>query len=116
MRVVEVQPGSPAQAGGLVPGDVIVALDEDVVTGIDDIARILDGSPHRQARRRPHPARRAAGDDRHRPDGAAGVRQRGDPPAKPAGPICLRLCPLSACCGRTQTFDSVDFDPNLTNS
>ena len=44
MRVVEVQPGSPAQAGGLVPGDVIVALDADAVTGIDDIARILDGT------------------------------------------------------------------------
>jgi S1-C subfamily serine protease len=44
VRVVEVQPGSPAQSGGLEPGDVIVALDTDVVTGIDDIARILDGS------------------------------------------------------------------------
>jgi S1-C subfamily serine protease len=44
VRVVEVQPGSPAQSGGLEPGDVIVALDSDVVTGIDDIARILDGS------------------------------------------------------------------------
>ena len=44
MRVVEVQPGSPAQAGGLEPGDVIVGLDKDVVTGIDDIARMLDGS------------------------------------------------------------------------
>jgi S1-C subfamily serine protease len=44
VRVVEVQPGSPAQAGGLVPGDVIVALDADAVTGIDDIARILDGT------------------------------------------------------------------------
>jgi S1-C subfamily serine protease len=44
VRVVEVQPGSPAQSGGLEPGDVIVALDQDVVTGIDDIARILDGS------------------------------------------------------------------------
>src|SRR5262245_36725796 len=44
VRVVEVQPGSPAQSGGLEPGDVIVALDRDVVTGIDDIARILDGS------------------------------------------------------------------------
>src|SRR5215467_6955915 len=43
VRVVEVQPGSPA-TGGLEPGDVIVALDKDVVTGIDDIARILDGS------------------------------------------------------------------------
>jgi S1-C subfamily serine protease len=44
VRVVEVQPGSPAQSGGLEPGDVIVAIDKDVVTGIDDIARILDGS------------------------------------------------------------------------
>jgi S1-C subfamily serine protease len=44
VRVVEVQPGSPAQSGGLEPGDVIVGLDRDVVTGIDDIARILDGS------------------------------------------------------------------------
>jgi S1-C subfamily serine protease len=44
VRVVEVQPGSPAQSGGLLPGDVIVGLDQDVVTGIDDIARILDGS------------------------------------------------------------------------
>ena len=44
VRVVEVVPGGPAQAGDLKPGDVIVALDQDVVTGIDDIARILDGS------------------------------------------------------------------------
>jgi S1-C subfamily serine protease len=44
VRVVEVQPGSPAQAGGLEPGDVIIGLDEHVVTGIDDIARILDGT------------------------------------------------------------------------
>ena len=44
VRVVEVQPGSPAHASGLRTGDVIVGLDRDVVTGIDDIARILDGS------------------------------------------------------------------------
>ena len=31
-------------AGGLEPGDVIVGLDKDVVTGIDDIARMLDGT------------------------------------------------------------------------
>jgi S1-C subfamily serine protease len=42
--VVEVQPGSPAHSGGLVPGDVIVGLDKEVVTGIDDIARVLDGT------------------------------------------------------------------------
>jgi S1-C subfamily serine protease len=44
VRVVEVQPGSPAHTGGLEPGDVIVALDNDSVTGIDDIARLLDGT------------------------------------------------------------------------
>ena len=44
VRVVEVQTGSPAHASGLRTGDVIVGLDRDVVTGIDDIARILDGS------------------------------------------------------------------------
>ena len=44
VRVVEVQSGSPAQAGGIEPGDVIVGLDKTVVTGIDDIARVLDGS------------------------------------------------------------------------
>src|SRR5215813_12253795 len=44
VRVVEVQPGSPAAGGRLEPGDVIVGLDKEVVTGIDDIARVLDGT------------------------------------------------------------------------
>jgi S1-C subfamily serine protease len=44
VRVVEVQKGSPAAAAGLEPGDVVVGLDKETVTGIDDIARILDGS------------------------------------------------------------------------
>jgi S1-C subfamily serine protease len=44
VRVIEVQPGSPAAGGGIEPGDVIVGLDKEVVTGIDDIARILDGT------------------------------------------------------------------------
>jgi len=44
VRVVEVLPGSPADAGGIEPGDVIVGLDKEVVTGIDDIARVLDGT------------------------------------------------------------------------
>jgi S1-C subfamily serine protease len=43
VRVVEVQSGSPAQTAGLEPGDVIVSLDQETVTGIDDIARVLDG-------------------------------------------------------------------------
>ncbi|HWE18314.1 MAG TPA: trypsin-like peptidase domain-containing protein [Hyphomicrobiaceae bacterium] len=44
VRVVEVQPGSPAAAGGIEPGDVIVGVDKEMVTGIDDIARVLDGT------------------------------------------------------------------------
>jgi S1-C subfamily serine protease len=44
VRVVEVQRDSPAAAAGLEPGDVIVGIDKESVTGIDDIARILDGS------------------------------------------------------------------------
>jgi S1-C subfamily serine protease len=44
VRVVEVQAATPAHRAGLVPGDVIVGLDSEVVTGIDDIARILDGT------------------------------------------------------------------------
>ena len=44
VRVVEVQPGTPAASGGLLPGDVIVGVDSEIVTGIDDIARILDGT------------------------------------------------------------------------
>ena len=43
VRVVEVQSGSPAQTAGLEPGDVILSLDQETVTGIDDIARVLDG-------------------------------------------------------------------------
>ena len=44
VRVVEVQPGSPAMAAGLELGDVIVGVDKETVTAIDDIARILDVS------------------------------------------------------------------------
>jgi S1-C subfamily serine protease len=44
VRVVEVQPGTPASSGRLLPGDVIVGVDSEIVTGIDDIARILDGT------------------------------------------------------------------------
>ena len=38
------RPGSPASAGGILPGDVIVGVDAEAVTGIDDIARVLDGT------------------------------------------------------------------------
>ncbi|HEX5999222.1 MAG TPA: trypsin-like peptidase domain-containing protein [Hyphomicrobiaceae bacterium] len=42
--VVEVRPGSPAHAGGIEARDVIVGVDKESVTGVDDIARILDGT------------------------------------------------------------------------
>jgi S1-C subfamily serine protease len=44
VRVAEVFPSTPAAAARLVPDDVIVGVDREVVTGIDDIARVLDGS------------------------------------------------------------------------
>jgi len=44
VRVVEVQARSPAHVGGIEPGDVIVGVDKEVVTGVDDIARVLDGT------------------------------------------------------------------------
>jgi S1-C subfamily serine protease len=44
VRVIEVQPRSPAHAGGIAPDDVIVGVDKEVVTGTDDIARVLDGT------------------------------------------------------------------------
>lgn len=44
VRVAEVFPKTPAAAAALVPDDVIVGVDQEVVTGIDDIARVLDGT------------------------------------------------------------------------
>jgi S1-C subfamily serine protease len=44
VRVVEVQSSSPAEAAGLRPGDIILAIDDSAVTGIDDIAKVLDGT------------------------------------------------------------------------
>jgi S1-C subfamily serine protease len=44
VRVAEVFSGTPAAAAGLTPDDVIVGVDQEIVTGIDDIARVLDGT------------------------------------------------------------------------
>jgi S1-C subfamily serine protease len=44
VRVVEVQSGSPADIAGVRRGDILVALDGEAVTGVDDIARLLDDS------------------------------------------------------------------------
>jgi S1-C subfamily serine protease len=41
MRIASVEAGSPAAAGGLREGDVIVAIEQDAVTGIDDLHRWL---------------------------------------------------------------------------
>jgi S1-C subfamily serine protease len=43
VRVRDVQGDSPAAAAGIRPGDVLVRIDGEAVTGIDDVARILDG-------------------------------------------------------------------------
>jgi S1-C subfamily serine protease len=43
VRVMSVEPASPAQAAGLVEGDIIVAFGESFVGGIDDLHRRLSG-------------------------------------------------------------------------
>ena len=42
VRIREVQPDSPAGSAGLKPGDMIVAIDGEAVTGVDDLFRMLD--------------------------------------------------------------------------
>jgi S1-C subfamily serine protease len=44
VRVVEVQPGSPAARARLQAGDIVLAINGESVTGADDIARLLDHS------------------------------------------------------------------------
>ncbi len=39
--VLQVESGSPAQLGGLIEGDVLVALDDQPVSGVDDLHRLL---------------------------------------------------------------------------
>ncbi|MGH7477332.1 MAG: S1C family serine protease [Longimicrobiales bacterium] len=39
--VISVEPGSPAARAGVRPGDVAIALDDQPVTGIDDLHRLL---------------------------------------------------------------------------
>jgi S1-C subfamily serine protease len=44
VRVLEVQPGSPARVGGVSSGDLIVGFDGMTMTGIDVLQRSLDAS------------------------------------------------------------------------
>jgi S1-C subfamily serine protease len=42
VRIREVVPGSPADEAGLKVGDLLVRLDSEPVTGVDDVCRLLD--------------------------------------------------------------------------
>jgi S1-C subfamily serine protease len=42
VRIREVQPGSPADQAGMKAGDLLVRLDTETVTGVDDVCRLLD--------------------------------------------------------------------------
>jgi S1-C subfamily serine protease len=42
VRIREMQAGSPADSGGLRVGDILLALDDIPVTGVDDVSRLLD--------------------------------------------------------------------------
>jgi len=49
VMVASVEPGSPAERAGLRSGDIILALDGRVVTGADDLIRLLAGEKIGQA-------------------------------------------------------------------
>jgi S1-C subfamily serine protease len=42
--VAAVEAATPAARAGIVPGDVILALNEETIAGVDDLVRVLDGS------------------------------------------------------------------------
>jgi S1-C subfamily serine protease len=44
VQVMQVEPGKPAARGGLLPGDVIVALDGKPVRNVDEVHRLLDAT------------------------------------------------------------------------
>jgi S1-C subfamily serine protease len=44
VRIFEIVGDGPASRAGLLAGDVVLALDREPVTGVDDLVRLLDGS------------------------------------------------------------------------
>lgn len=42
VRVREVVAAGPAEKGGMQPGDIVLAINDQPVTGLDDVARLLD--------------------------------------------------------------------------
>jgi S1-C subfamily serine protease len=44
VEIVEVVPGSPASHAGLRPEDLVVAIDDEPVTGMDDVQRLMNAS------------------------------------------------------------------------
>lgn len=45
VEVVSVEPGGPAQRSGVIPGDILVSINDVVVTSPDDLFRFLAGWP-----------------------------------------------------------------------
>ena len=44
VHVMQVEAGKPAAKGGLLPGDVIVAMDGKPVRNVDEVHRLLDAA------------------------------------------------------------------------
>jgi S1-C subfamily serine protease len=43
VRIRRIEPGSPAELGGLQEGDLVLSINETAVAGIDDVVRLLNG-------------------------------------------------------------------------
>ncbi|CAN7490209.1 S1C family serine protease [Pararhizobium sp. LjRoot238] len=43
VRLRRVEPGSPAEKGGLQEGDLVLAINDKPVAGVDDVVRLMDG-------------------------------------------------------------------------